>query len=144
MLFPEDLDATVIYYGQVTDDEEKLRAINSPILGLFGAEDKGITVESVQLFEAALERLRKNYEIHIYPGADHAFANPSGTAYNAEAADDAWQKTLEFLNLHLVHRVCGGFLILRTCSVQRQIQGLRGVNNGLSLAIRTSVTTNAL
>ena len=102
MLFPEDLDATVIYYGQVTDDEEKLRAINSPILGLFGAEDKGITVDSVQLFEAALERLRKNYEIHIYPGADHAFANPSGTAYNAAAADDAWQKTLEFLSHHLV------------------------------------------
>jgi carboxymethylenebutenolidase len=101
MLFPEDLDATVIYYGQVTDDEEKLRAIGSPILGLFGAEDKGITVDSVQSFEAALERLRKNYEIHIYPGADHAFANPSGTAYNAAAADDAWQKTLEFLKLHL-------------------------------------------
>jgi carboxymethylenebutenolidase len=101
MLFPEDLDATVIYYGQVTDDEERLRAINSPILGLFGAEDKGITVDSVQLFEAALERLRKNYEIHIYPGADHAFANPSGTAYNAAAADDAWEKTLEFLDLHL-------------------------------------------
>jgi len=102
MLFPDDLDATVIYYGQVTDDEEKLRAINAPILGLFGAEDKGITVDSVQLFEAALERLRKNYEIHIYPGADHAFANPSGTAYNADAADDAWQKTLEFLSRHLV------------------------------------------
>jgi carboxymethylenebutenolidase len=102
MLFPEDLDATVIYYGQVTDDEEKLRTINSPILGLFGAEDKGITVNSVQLFEAALERLRKNYEIHIYPGADHAFANPSGTAYNAAAAEDAWQKTLDFLGRHLV------------------------------------------
>jgi len=101
ILFPEDLDATVIYYGQVTDDDEKLGVIRSPILGLFGAEDKGITVDSVQQFESALERLRKNYEIHIYPGADHAFANPSGTAYNAEAAEDAWQKTLDFLGRHL-------------------------------------------
>lgn len=101
MLFPDELDATVIYYGQVTDDEEKLRPISSPILGLFGAQDQGITVESVQSFEAALERLRKNYNIHIYPGADHAFANPTGTAYNATAAEDAWQKTVEFLNLHL-------------------------------------------
>jgi carboxymethylenebutenolidase len=101
MLFPEELDATVIYYGQVTDDEEKLRPISSPILGLFGAQDQGITVESVQNFEAALDRLRKNYDIHIYPGADHAFANPTGTAYNAVAAEDAWQKTVEFLNLHL-------------------------------------------
>ena len=101
ILFPDDLDATVIYYGQVTNDEEKLSAINAPILGLFGAEDKGITVNSVRRFETALERLRKDYEIHIYPGADHAFANPSGTAYNARAAEDAWQKTLDFLARHL-------------------------------------------
>lgn len=100
-LLPDKLDATVIYYGQLTDDEDKLRPITSPILGLFGALDKGITVESVQNFEAALERLRKNYEVHIYPDADHAFANPTGDAYNATAAEDAWQRTLEFLDLHL-------------------------------------------
>jgi len=107
MLFPEDLDASVIYYGQVTDDEERLRDISAPILGLFGAEDQGISVESVQNFEAALERLRKNYEIHIYPDADHAFANPTGNAYNAEVADDAWQKTLAFLDRHLTVEVTG-------------------------------------
>lgn len=101
MLLPDELDATVIYYGQVTDDESKLRDVDSPILGLFGAEDEGITVESVQKFEAALERLRKNYEIHIYPGADHAFANPTGKAYNEDAAEDAWRRTLEFLDRHL-------------------------------------------
>ena len=101
MLFPEELDATVIFYGQVTGDDDRLRAISSPILGLFGAEDKGVTVASVRQFEAALERLRKNYEIHIYPGAGHAFADPSGNAYNAEAADDAWGKMLEFMGLHL-------------------------------------------
>lgn len=101
MLFPEELDAAVIYYGQVTDDVEKLLPIGAPILGLFGAADKGIPVESVKSFEAALNRLRKNHTIHIYPGAEHAFANPSGNAYDAEAAEDAWQKTLEFLDLHL-------------------------------------------
>ena len=101
MLFPEDLDAAVIYYGQVTDDEERLRPINVPILGLFGAADQGIPVDSVQQFEAALERLRKNFEIHIYPGAGHAFANPTGRNYDAEAAEDAWQKTLEFLGHNL-------------------------------------------
>lgn len=102
MLFPDELDAAVIYYGQVTDDEEKLRPVSSPILGLFGAEDRGISVDSVQRFEAALQRLRKHHEIHIYPAADHAFANPTGNAYNADAAEDAWLKTLEFLQTHLV------------------------------------------
>jgi len=100
-LFPDELDAAVIYYGQVTDDDEKLRPISAPILGLFGAEDTGIKVESVETFRASLERLRKDHEVHIYPGVGHAFANPTGTNYNAEAATDAWARTLEFLGRHL-------------------------------------------
>lgn len=100
-LFPDELDAMVMYYGQVTDDEEKLRPIGAPLLGLFAAEDSGIKVESVEAFDAALQRLRKNYEIHIYPGVGHAFANPSGKNYDAAAADDAWRRTLEFFDLHL-------------------------------------------
>ena len=101
-LFPDDLDASVIYYGQVTADEEALRPINTPILGLFAAEDTGIKVASVEAFRDALERLRKNYEVHIYPGVGHAFANPTGRNYDAATAEDAWAKTLEFLDRHLV------------------------------------------
>ena len=101
-LFPDELDAAVIYYGQVTDDEDSLRPISAPILGLFGADDTGITVESVEAFRASLERLRKEHDIHVYPGVGHAFANPTGTNYNAEAATDAWVRTLEFLGRHLV------------------------------------------
>jgi len=100
-LFPEGLDASVIYYGQVTDDEDALRPIGAPILGLFGAEDTGIRLDSVEKFRNALERLRKNYTVHVYPGVGHAFANPTGQNYNAAAADDAWQRTLEFFDLHL-------------------------------------------
>ena len=101
-LFPDELDAAVIYYGQVTGDEDSLRPISAPILGLFGADDTGITVESVEAFRASLKRLRKEHDIHIYPGVGHAFANPTGTNYNAEAATDAWARTLEFLGRHLV------------------------------------------
>ena len=100
-LFPDDLDASVIFYGRVIDDEDALRPVNVPILGLFGAEDTGIPVASVEAFRDALERLRKNYEVHIYPDAGHAFANPTGTNYDEEVAIDAWDKTLEFLARHL-------------------------------------------
>ena len=100
-LFPDELDAAVIYYGQVTADEDQLRDIQAPILGLFGAEDTAITVDSVRQFETALERLRKTHDINIYPGVGHAFANPTGQNYNAAAADDAWQKTLDFLDHNL-------------------------------------------
>lgn len=101
MMLPDELDATVIYYGQVTDDEDRLRPIQAPILGFFGDEDRGIKIDSVNRFEEALERLRKDHQVHIYAGAGHAFANPTGNNYNAEYAEDAWQKTLEFLRVNL-------------------------------------------
>lgn len=101
LLFPDELDAAVIYYGNVTDNERKLEPMNVPILGIFGAEDTGITVASVNGFEQALENLGKNYEIEIYPGVGHAFANPSGRSYNAEAAEKAWEQTVAFLDSHL-------------------------------------------
>ncbi len=101
LLFPDELNAAVIYYGQVTDNEANLRRLNVPILGIFGSEDRAIPVESVKSFEQALINLEKNYDIEIYPGVGHAFANPTGTSYNAEAAGKAWEKTVAFLNSHL-------------------------------------------
>ena len=101
LLFPDELDAAVIYYGQVTDNEERLAPLNVPILGLFGEDDRGITVESVNGFEQALENLGKDYEIEIYANAQHAFANPTGNRYNAEVAEIAWVRTLEFLDRYL-------------------------------------------
>jgi len=68
---------------------------------LFGSEDRGIKLESVRRFEEALERLGKDHEIKVYEGAGHAFANPSGNNFNAEYAEDAWERTLEFLREHL-------------------------------------------
>lgn len=101
MLFPDELDATVIYYGQVTSDDRRLAPLDVPILGLFGQDDRGIPVASVRAFEQALERLGKNYEIEIYPGAAHGFADATGNNYNAAVAEQAWSRALAFLDRHL-------------------------------------------
>ncbi len=101
LLFPDELDAAVIYYGQVTNSERKLDALNVPILGIFAAEDTSIPVQTVQDFEQALKKLGKTYEIEIFPGVGHAFANPTGRNYSAEAADKAWEQTVAFLDSHL-------------------------------------------
>jgi carboxymethylenebutenolidase len=101
LLFPEELDAAVIYYGQVPAEEERLAPLNVPILGLFAENDRGIPVESVRSFEEVLDKLGKDYEIEIYPGVGHAFANPSGTNYNAEVAARAWDRAIAFLHKHL-------------------------------------------
>ncbi len=101
MMFPNDLDAAVIYYGQVSSDEARLAPVSVPILGLFGAKDRGIPVDSVRQFEQKLEVLGKNYEIEIYPDAKHAFADPASANYDAAIAENAWARTLAFLDLHL-------------------------------------------
>jgi carboxymethylenebutenolidase len=101
MMMGDRIDAAVIYYGRLITDSEKLSSISAPILGIFGELDGGIPVETVREFEAALEALRHDAAIHVYPDADHAFANPSGTRYNEEAATDAWAKTLSFFDQYL-------------------------------------------
>ena len=62
---------------------------------------KAVTVATVTAFEASLKRLGKNADIHIYEGAEHAFANPSGTAYDPQVAEDAWRRTTAFLKEYL-------------------------------------------
>ena len=101
LFMPEQIDAAVVYYGQPETDPAALRALDAPLLGLFGEEDSGIPVDQVRKMEAALDSLDKDATIVVYPGAKHAFANPSGQAYNAEAAEDAWQRTVAFLARHL-------------------------------------------
>lgn len=98
---PDKVDATVIYYGRLVTDAEQLQQLGMPVLGIFGAEDQGIPVESVKQFESALNEAGVANSIHIYDGAGHAFANPSGTRYEKEAAEDAWNKTTNFLQENL-------------------------------------------
>jgi carboxymethylenebutenolidase len=102
LLFPDTLDAAVIYYGgQIATDAETLAPLKMPILGIFGELDDNPSPETVREFESTLNTLNKSAEIYIYEEADHAFANPSGTRYNAAAAEDAWERTIAFLNQHL-------------------------------------------
>jgi dienelactone hydrolase len=52
--------------------------------------------------EQQLQSLGKKMEVVIYPGADHAFFNDTRpTVYNAEAAADAWRRTIDFFRKHL-------------------------------------------
>ncbi|MEO0378569.1 MAG: dienelactone hydrolase family protein, partial [Cyanobacteria bacterium P01_A01_bin.17] len=97
LLLPKQLNALVIYYGQLETEPEVLAPLQMPIAGFFGGQDQGIPVTEVKAFEAALDQLDKTSEIYIYEDADHAFANPSGKNYNPEAAEDSWEKTTAFL-----------------------------------------------
>jgi carboxymethylenebutenolidase len=104
LLLPKELDAAVIYYGTVTFSEQELAALQMPVLGLFGSKDPVIPLNTVTAFESNMRRLGKSVDVHVYEGAQHAFANPSGTSYQAEAAEDSWRRTTAFLARHLQQR----------------------------------------
>ena len=96
----EELDAAVIYYGRVVSDSQ-LATIDAPVLGHFGSEDSGIPIEGVRAFESRMHDFGKAVTIHVYEGANHAFANPSGGRHDAAAAELAWSRTLDFFAAHL-------------------------------------------
>src|SRR5580700_6593761 len=92
------LAADVINYGHLATDPEALKKINAPILGLFGAQDHGITPDDVHKFGEALDKMGKKIDVKIYDAAGHAFENPNNkTGYRPDDAADAWKRTVSFL-----------------------------------------------
>lgn len=84
------LAASVINYGRLVTDPATIAKIKTPILGNFGALDKGIPPADVQAFDKALHAAGKTADLKIYPDAGHAFINPNNKAgYVAADADDA-------------------------------------------------------
>ncbi|MFY9911469.1 MAG: dienelactone hydrolase family protein [Candidatus Sulfotelmatobacter sp.] len=97
-LLEPTLAADVINYGHLATDPDTLKKINAPILGIFGAQDKGITPDDVHKFESQMKQLGKTIDVKIYDDAGHAFENPNNKAgYRPADAADAWQRTVKFL-----------------------------------------------
>jgi len=91
------LAACVVNYGAMPTDPADIARIQSPILGNFGADDRGITPDAVHAFESAMKAAGKSVDLKIYDGAGHAFENPNNTAgYRPDAAADAWNRIVAF------------------------------------------------
>ena len=96
------LAATVINYGHLATEDATLKQINAPILGIFGAQDRGIPPDAVHKFEQQMKALHKSVEVVIFPDAGHAFENPNNkTSYRADDAAKAWTDTVNFLSQKL-------------------------------------------
>ena len=94
------LGAAVSYYG-AQPMAETVAAIKAPLLLHYAGLDDRINA-GIPVFEAALKEAGKTYELHMYPGVNHAFNNDTSAArYDKAAADLAWQRTVGFLKSHL-------------------------------------------
>jgi len=88
--------ACVVYYGRVNLPPEQLARLKGPVLGHFAKADQFITKDVVDGFERAMKQVNKPYTVHWYD-AGHAFANPTGDNFRKEPAQQAWQRSLDFL-----------------------------------------------
>jgi len=91
-----DLDAAVAYYGSQPKDEAAIAAIEAALLLHYAGMDERINA-GIDAYKAALEAAGKEFTIHVYEGAQHAFNNDTSEArYNKEAAELAWGRTTAF------------------------------------------------
>jgi carboxymethylenebutenolidase len=94
-----ELLAAVPFYG-LHPLAPDVPGIQAAVLGIYGELDNRIN-SGIAEIEAAMAANNKTYEKVIYPNADHAFHNDTGTRYNPEAAKDAWERTLAWFETHV-------------------------------------------
>lgn len=80
---------------------EHAASIETPWLGLFGDRDESIPVADVEQLGNALEGAAVDAYVVRYPDAEHGFHCDARASYNAEAAADAWSRTLDWFAVHL-------------------------------------------
>ncbi len=93
------LAGAVGFYGRPSRMIELVPRLEAPILALQGGADQAITHEDNLEFEGALREAGKEYELVEYEGAPHSFFDRKQEEFQ-EASDDAWRRTLEFVERH--------------------------------------------
>jgi carboxymethylenebutenolidase len=94
------VDCAVAFYGRQPPAEEA-KKIRIPLLLHYAENDERIDA-GIKDFQAVLDSNHVPYNIYTYPGTEHGFHNDSTAArYNAEAANLAWQRTMEFFARNL-------------------------------------------
>ena len=94
------VDATVIYYGRCAKGRDEVKSLSGPVMGHFATRDQWINQEMVSGFEKAMDAAGKTYTNFWYE-ADHGFANPTTERHDAEDAQLAWNRTVEFFRQNL-------------------------------------------
>lgn len=96
------IGACVDFYGVHPHVKPPLENLACPVLGLFAEFDEYNPHQSVAALGARLTNLGKEHEFITYPGTHHAFFNDDRPeVYDAQAAQDAWERVLRFFWTHL-------------------------------------------
>ncbi len=94
-----DLSAGAGFYGSPLNPTEAAQVI-IPTASFLGSAD-GISVSSVQAMHDVFDENGIDNAFHVYEGAQHAFFNDTRPSYDADAAQDSWEKTLAWFEQYL-------------------------------------------
>lgn len=103
------LKAGVAWYGRLTGNRTELQpkypvdvagALKAPVLGLYGGDDPGIPLDTVEEMRKVLKAAGSPSEIIVYPGAPHAFYADYRPSYRMEPAEDGWKRLQEWFKKH--------------------------------------------
>ena len=98
----QNIGACIVFYGIHPNVKPDLPNLHAPVLGIFGEKDHSVPPDAVHELERKIRDQGKQIEVKIYPDADHAFFNDTRPeVYKAEAAADAWKRSIAFLREHL-------------------------------------------
>jgi carboxymethylenebutenolidase len=95
------LKAGVAWYGRLVGQADELHpknpidlvaSLKAPVLGLYGGQDQGIPVETVEQMRRALEAANNPSELIVYRDAPHGFHADYRPSYRPEAAQDGWRR----------------------------------------------------
>jgi carboxymethylenebutenolidase len=101
--------AGVAWYGRLagdTNDKQTSHPVDVaptlrvPVLGLYAAQDTGIPLDTVERMKAALAQGSSGSAFVVYPDAGHAFYADYRPSYNAQDAQDGWNRTLDWFRQH--------------------------------------------
>lgn len=87
--------ATVAYYGTYTDTF--IAEADAPLLGHFAEVDPFTSEDDIRELEEAYRKAGRDITTYRYPGTGHWFAEPSRPEYRADAADLAFERTIDWL-----------------------------------------------
>lgn len=97
------LKAGVAWYGRLVGERDELHPENpvdvaarlkAPVLGLYGGDDGGIPVDTIERMRDVAKAGNVEVEIHVYPGAPHAFNADYRPSYRKVEAENGWKRML--------------------------------------------------
>ncbi len=94
-----DLSAAIPFYGPAPALAD-VPAIQAPLMLVF-AENDDFVNKTWPPYEAALKAAGKRYQAFMYPRTQHGFNNDTTPRYDAQAADQAWTRSVAFFKANL-------------------------------------------